>query len=144
MQTENVRAIRDWPPCETLMELRAFLGTCGYYRRLVKDFSTVAAPPYALAKKGSKYEWTPDCQRAFEAFRLRIMSEPILALRMDTGTYTLDCEASSHDLGAVLSQEKSEIEKVIAYSSRTMTKPELRYDTTRKELLSIVSSFASI
>jgi len=64
-----------------------------------------------------------------------------------TRPYTLDCEASSHDLGAVLSQEKSGIEKVIAYSSRTMSKPELRYDTTRKELLAIVNGlkqFASI
>jgi len=26
MQSEKVRAIRDWPPCETLTELRAFLG----------------------------------------------------------------------------------------------------------------------
>jgi len=139
MQTEKVRGIRDWPPCETLMELRAFLGTCRYYRRLVKDFSTVAAPPYAVTKKGAKYAWTPDCQRAFKALRLRIMSEPILALRMDTGTYTVDCEASSYERRAVLSHEQSGIEKVIAYSSRTMSKPEIRYDTTRKERLAIVN-----
>ena len=60
MQTEKVQAIRDWPPCDSLTELRAFLGTCGYYRRFVKDFSTLAAPLYALTKKGAKYEWTPE------------------------------------------------------------------------------------
>ena len=98
-----------------------------------------AAPLYALTKKGAKYEWTAECQRAFEALKLRLMSEPILALPMDTGTYTLDCDASNYGLGAVLSQEQSGIEKVIAYSSRTMSKPELRYDTTRKELLAIVN-----
>ena len=48
------------------------------------------------------------------------MSEPILALHMDTGIYTLDCDASNYGLGAVLSQEQSGIEKVVAYSSRTM------------------------
>jgi len=67
------------------------------------------------------------------------MSEPILALPMDTGTYTLDCDTSSYGLGAVMSQEQYGVEKVIAYSSRTMSKPELRYDTTRKELLAIVN-----
>jgi len=51
MQTEKIQAIRDWPPCETLTELRAYLGTCGYYRRFVKDFSTIAAPLYALTRK---------------------------------------------------------------------------------------------
>jgi len=132
MQSEKVRAIRDWPPCETLTELRPFLGTCGYYRRFVKDFSMIAALLYALTKKGAKYEWTAECQPAFEAVKLRDMYEPILALPMDIGTYNLDCDASNYDLGAVLSQEQSGIEKVIAYSSRTMSKPELRYDRTRK------------
>jgi len=30
MQAEKVQAISDWPPCRTLTELRAFLGTCGF------------------------------------------------------------------------------------------------------------------
>jgi len=74
----------------------------------------IAAPLYALTKNGAKYEWTAECQRAFEALMLRLMSEPIFALPMDTGTYTLDYDASSYGLGAVLSQEQSGIEKVIA------------------------------
>jgi len=119
--------------------VRAFLGTCGYYRRFVKDFSTIAAPLYALTQKGAKYKWTLECQQAFEALKLRLMSEPILALPMDEGTYILDCDASNYGLGAVLSQEQSAVERVIAYSSRSMSKPELRYETTRKELLAIVN-----
>jgi len=67
------------------------------------------------------------------------MSEPILALPIDKGTFILDCDASNYGLGAVLSQAQSRIEKVIAYSSRTMSKPELLYKTTRKELLAIVN-----
>ena len=55
------------------------------------------------------------------------MSEPILALPSDRGTFTLDCDVSNYGLGAVLSQQQSGIEKVIAYSSRTMSKPERRY-----------------
>jgi len=99
----------------------------------------IAAPLCALTKKGAKYEWTAECQREFEALNLRLMSEPILVLPMDTGTYTLDCDASNYGLEAVLSQEQSGIEKVIAYSSRTMSKHEPRYDTTRKEFLAIVN-----
>jgi len=126
MQPEKVQAIRDWPPCQTLTELRAFFGTCGYYRRFVKDSFTVAAALYALTKKGAKYEWTSDCQQAFEALK---------CVQGRGG----DCDASNYGLGAVLSHVQSRIEKVIAYSSRTMSKPELRYETTRKELLAIVN-----
>jgi len=130
MQADKVQAIRDWPPCETLTELRAFLGTCRCYRRFVKDFSTIAAPLYALTQKGARYKWTPEYHQAFEALKLRLISEPILALPMDEGMYILDCDASNYGLGAVLSQEQSGVERVIAYSSRSMSKPELRYETT--------------
>jgi len=44
MQSQKVRAIRDWPPCENLTELRAFLGNCSYYRRFVKDVSQRREP----------------------------------------------------------------------------------------------------
>jgi len=59
MQTEKIQATQDWVPCETITELRAYLGTCGYYRRFVKDFSTIAAPLYALTKKKAKTNGHP-------------------------------------------------------------------------------------
>jgi len=61
------------------------------------------------------------------------MFEPILTLRIDTGTDILDYNACNYGLGATLSQQQSRMEKVIAYSSLTMSKPELRYEPTRKE-----------
>jgi len=60
----------------------------------------IAAPLYGLTNKGAKYEWTTECQRAFEALKLRLMSERILDLPMDRGAYTLDCDASSYDMAA--------------------------------------------
>ena len=57
---------------------------------------------------------------------------------MNEGTYTLDTDASDSGLGAVLPQMQPTGEKVIAYASRTMSKAEQKYETTRKELLAIV------
>ena len=109
----------------------------------MKDFSIVAAPLYALTKKEAKDEWKSKCQQAFEALKLRLMFEPILALPIDKGTYILDYDASNYGLGAILSQEQSGIE-VIAYSLRSMSKSELCYETTRKELLAIVNGLKQL
>ena len=68
MQTEKIQAIRDWPNCWTLTELRAFMGTTGYYQRFVKDFS-IAAPLYELMKKGVQFVWTAGCQKAFDELK---------------------------------------------------------------------------
>ena len=139
MQTEKIQAIRDWPNCRTLTELRAFMGTAGYYRRFVKDFSSIAAPLYELMKKGVRFVWTAGCQKAFDELKRILTSEPVLALPDDKGTYVLDTDASDYGLGAVLSQQQDGTERVIAYASRTMSRTEQKYETTRKELLAVVT-----
>ena len=50
----------------------------------------------------------------------------------------LDTDASDRRIGAVLSQEQNGQEVVIAYTSRTLSRPERNYDVTRRELLAVV------
>ena len=139
MQDEKISAIRDWPLCKNLTEVRAFMGLSGYYRRFVKDFSLVASPLYDLMKKGVEFVWTKECQEAFDELKRRLVTGPVLALPTNEGLYVLDKDASDFGLGAVLSQQQPEGERVIAYASRTMSKAEQKYETTRKELLAVVN-----
>ena len=139
MQPEKIEAIRTWPRCRNVTEVRAFLGTAGYYRRFIKDFSVIASPLYELLKIDVPYGWTDERQQAFETLKDRLMTEQILALPSDTGQYVLDTDASDRGLGAVLSERTIDgDERVIAYASRTLRSPELKYETTRKELLAVV------
>jgi len=139
MQPSKVEAINNWTACRDVSEVRVFLGLSGYYRRFIKDFSAIAAPLYNLTQKESEFCWTSECQEAFAELKRRLISEPVLALPSDNGTYVLDTDASDFGLGAILSQRQDDQEKVIAYASRTLGKPEQKYETTRKELLAIVA-----
>ena len=56
---EKTDCIRNWPVPETLTELKQFLGLATYYRKFVKDFSTVASPLHHLTQKDKPWQWTP-------------------------------------------------------------------------------------
>ncbi|RDY12527.1 Retrovirus-related Pol polyprotein from transposon 17.6, partial [Mucuna pruriens] len=47
---EKVKAIQDWPIPKIMGEVRSFHGLASFYRRFVKEFSTIAAPLNELVK----------------------------------------------------------------------------------------------
>ncbi|XP_069154506.1 uncharacterized protein [Solanum lycopersicum] len=48
-------SITNWTKPLTPTDIHSFLGLAGYYYRFVEDFSSIAAPSTALAKKNSKF-----------------------------------------------------------------------------------------
>src|SRR5688572_30227604 len=138
MDPSKITDVVEWPVPQRLRDVRAFLGLCSYYRRFVKDFSTVAAPLFALTKKGRAFTWDEACQDTFDCLKAALTSAPILALPKDDEMYVLDCDACDVGIGAVLSQRIDGEERVIAYGSRLLSAAEGNYCVTRKELLAIV------
>jgi hypothetical protein len=60
----KIEAIKGWPIPATLTQLWSFLGLAGFYRRFVRNFSTIAAPLNDLTKKGVPFYWGC-CTRTF-------------------------------------------------------------------------------
>lgn len=134
-------AVRDWPTPRNAKEVKSFLGLTAYYRRFVRDYSKIAEPLRRLTLPSEKYQWTSEAGTAFSQLKTALTSAPVLAFpdtSSDNCEFILDTDASDCAIGAVLSQVQHGEERVIAYSSRALSKAERNYCVTRRELLSVV------
>lgn len=135
---DKIAAVKKWPRPKNLHELRSFLGLCTYYRRFVPGFANVAKSLHELTRKNKPFEWKDDQEAAFVELRRRLCTAPVLAYPIPNEKFILDTDASNDGIGGVLSQEIDGKERVIAYYSKTLSKPERNYCVTRRELLAIV------
>ena len=135
----KVEKVQTWPVPQSVQEVRQFLGFCSYYRRFIQNFAQIAKPLHRLTEKNAKFNWTAEAEKAFEHLRKQLSTTPVLVYPDFEKEFILDTDASDSGIGAVLSQVDSQgRERVIAYGSRLLSKPERHYCVTRRELLAVV------
>ena len=110
----------------------------GYYRRFVKRFSDKAAALDKLLHKDHPWEWTPQCQNAFEQLKAEIVAKPVSAYPDFSKPFRVYTDASNIGLGAILAQNQEGKEKIICCASRTLNQAEVNYSATKKECLVVV------
>jgi hypothetical protein len=113
VDSSKIATIRDWPTPTTVTHIRSFLGLAGFYRRFVRDFSSIAAPLHELTKKGVPFAWGDSQEVAFNTLKDKLTHAPLLQLPDFNKVFELECDASGIGLGAVLLQDG----KPIAYFS---------------------------
>ncbi|KAL0183738.1 hypothetical protein M9458_019434, partial [Cirrhinus mrigala] len=79
MDDSKVQAVLRWPQPSTLKELQRFLGFSNFYRRFIRNFSSVAAPLTSMVRKGVKrLSWSPAAVQAFKVLKESFTTAPIL------------------------------------------------------------------
>lgn len=138
---EKVSAIVNYPTPKTTTEIKRLIGLVSWYRRFIKDFSTIAAPINGLLhgrKKGQKIVWSDEAESAFTQIKTRLSSAPVLASPDFSKPFVIQCDASDVGLGAVLYQECDGLEHPVAYASRSLTISERKWSVTERELIAVI------
>ena len=134
----KIESIKKLKPPTSITGIRSIIGLCSYYRKFVKNFSKIAKPMSNLIKKDIKFEWTKECQEAFETLKEKLITSPILQHPNYEKEFILITDASGTGLGAVLAQLNDQgKEIVVAYASRSLQGAEKRYPITDLECLAI-------
>ena len=91
-------------------------------------------------EKGANFVLSESCTEAFSHFKPHLVEASVLAYLAYNGNYILHTDASQEGLGAVLSPVSQGIERMIAYSSQALLRPERNYCIICKELLASLSA----
>ena len=131
---ELVQAIVDFQQPKSKKEIKRFLGTVGFYRNFIESFSNISLPLRMLIKDDAIFNWTSECEDAFNALKTRISSHPILAFPITNKGFIVEVDASGEAVGGVLSQEQINGSiKPVAYYSCALSKQQQKWDTFSKE-----------
>lgn len=100
------KVIEQYPIPKDKEEVKRFVAFCNYYRRFIKNFAEITKCLNDQTKKGKEFEWTENCQQAFDLLKTKLISAPILRYPDFEQPFILTTYASNYALGAVLSQGK--------------------------------------
>ena len=117
----------------TVKLVQSFLGLVNYYRKFIKDCSIIARPLYNLTTKGAEFDWTNECQAAFEHFKYCLTStDCVLVLPNFEKPFILETDACQDGIGAILAQEVEGFNRPVCYFNRTLNKAERNYCTSEQ------------
>jgi hypothetical protein len=88
----------------------------------------------ALTKKNVKFEWTTKHQQAFDSLKNSLALEVILAYLDFSVPFEIYTDSLKYQIGSIITQK----DKPLAFYSRKLTNPQMRYTVTELELLAIV------
>jgi hypothetical protein len=144
-----VQAILAIKPPTGVKQLRHFLGMVQYYRDLWARRSEMLAPLTSLVgecsqtkttkAKGTKkvpWHWDEVHQKAFDHVKATIAKDVVLAYPDFNKVFEIYTDASSKQLGAVITQDN----RPIAFFSRKLSDTQRKYSVTKIELLAIVET----
>ncbi|KAI4902633.1 hypothetical protein NFI96_002208 [Prochilodus magdalenae] len=140
MDDHKVDAVVNWPTPKSVRDLQRFLGFANFYRRFIRNFSTIASPLTSLLKGNAKrLAWNAQAESAFNELKARFTSASLLKHPDPSEPFVVEVDASNLGVGAVLSQRHGSPKKLypIAFFSHKLSPAERNYGIGDRELLAM-------
>jgi hypothetical protein len=105
----KIDAMQSFPRPTNKKSLKSFLGLVSYYRTFIKNLSHDVNPLLDLLKKGAKFVWSDDKEKAFVRIKEKLKTLPTLAYvdeSKDAPPLILKTDASTRSIAGVLSQKR--------------------------------------
>ena len=138
---DKVEALTKLPAPMDTQEVRSFLGMLNFIAPFIPNYFIITAPLCALTKKHAPFNWTTDCQQAFERLKALMATSPVMTYFHPNRPTRHIVDGSEKDrVAATLTQQDPRTlhYKVIQYDSRALKATEKRYSQPEIESLPVL------
>lgn len=136
--SQKVEAVMEMKEPRNIKGVRQFLGLSGYFRRHVKNYSSITEPLTRLLRKDVRWNWGPEQQKAFDEIKKVLSTRPVLAVYDPELNTELHTDASALGFGAILFQMHQGVPRVVAYYSKQTTSDQRQYHSYELETAAVV------
>ncbi|KAE8205032.1 hypothetical protein CF327_g7674, partial [Tilletia walkeri] len=138
MDPKKTESTDDWPTPKCVRDIQVFLGMANFYRRFIKNFSTMAEPLTRLLAKSLPFAWGPEQDHSFSSLKQAFQSAPVRRIFRPDLPIRVSTDSSDFGIGGVLEQKFDNRWHPVAFESRKLTPAERNYPIREKELLAVV------
>ena len=124
----KIKAIMEAPAPKNVSQLCSYLGLLNYYRKFIKNLSSLLRPLHQLLCHAKAWKWTQQCEAAFVQTKKALLASDALTQFDPTLPLQLACDASPYGVGAVVSHiMPGGEERPITFASCTLSKAKSNY-----------------
>ncbi|KXZ46378.1 hypothetical protein GPECTOR_44g54 [Gonium pectorale] len=135
----NVAVITTYPSPRNVRQVRALLGTVGYYRSFVPGFSLIARPLFDLLKKDAPWRWGSDEEHAFQTLKHALTSELILRAPDFDRHFFVQTDFCKSAVAACLAQKGDDGKQCAAqFASKKLTPAQMAWSSADGEAYAAV------
>ena len=117
---------------EDTQGVERLLGMTTYLSKFLVKLPELFEPLRHLCDKDRPFDWLPQHEAVFKKIKKAITDTPVLRYYVSKAV-SVECDASSVRLGAILTQD----DQPVCYASRALSKTEQNYCQLEKECLAI-------
>ncbi|KAL2227192.1 UNVERIFIED_CONTAM: Retrovirus-related Pol polyprotein from transposon [Sesamum indicum] len=135
---EKIAAILGLKSPSSVKDVQKLTGKIASLSRFISKSADRNLPFFKVLRKSKNFEWTDECELAFNQLKDYLRKPPLLVNPRVEDTLFLYLAVSEHAVSSALVREENRIQNPVYYVSKMLQGAELRYSKIEKLVLALV------
>ncbi|XP_022881099.1 uncharacterized protein LOC111398433 [Olea europaea var. sylvestris] len=121
-------------------EVQSLSGQIAALSRFISKATDNSLPFFSVLKQGKKFQWTSECEEAFQALKMHLGEASFLSKPQPEESLLLYLVVSDVAVSAILVREENDHQLPVYYDSKVLLPTETRYPDMEKLALALITA----